>query len=254
MTFSASQLASRAFDTVCDMKSSLSAEDLDDVAAAAFGAIDLPSFALAEFFQADMMSNTKVIAGRFEPGWASRYIEKGYGRSCQIAREMTRSSRPYSWNDVIANRGLDDVQARIWNEARDFGLRDGLFTPMRWGNGSYAAVVIAGRDANLLDPLLRITAEVLSAYYCAEARRLQCVSAGSRARLSSRQRECLAWVRHGKSSAEIGDILGISAQTVDEHIAEACRKLGVRTRVQAAVEASLQGIIDGSRESTAKAT
>jgi DNA-binding CsgD family transcriptional regulator len=252
MSFSASQLASRAFDTVCDMKRSASAEDLDDIAAGAFGAIGLPSFALAQFFQPDMTSDTKVVAGRFEPGWATRYIEKSYGRSCQIAREMTRSSRPYSWNDVVTNRGLNDVQARIWNEARDFGLRDGLFTPVRWGNGSYAAVVIAGRDADLLDPLLRITAEMLSAYYCSEARRLLGASAGSRTPLSSRQRECLAWVRHGKSSAEIGDILGISAQTVNEHIAEACRKLGVRTRVQAAVEASLLGIIDGPRDEMVK--
>ena len=62
--------------------------------------------------------------------------------------------------------------------------------------------------------------------------------------LSPRQRECLAWVRHGKSSSMISEILGLSVQTVDEHVAEACRKLGVRTRVQAAVEAALAGIID----------
>jgi DNA-binding CsgD family transcriptional regulator len=42
----------------------------------------------------------------------------------------------------------------------------------------------------------------------------------------------------------IGDILGLSVRTVDEHLAEACRKLGVRTRVQAAVQATLRGLID----------
>lgn len=62
--------------------------------------------------------------------------------------------------------------------------------------------------------------------------------------LSPRQRECLTWVRHGKSSSMISEILGLSVQTIDEHVAEACRKLGVRTRVQAAVEAVLAGIID----------
>jgi DNA-binding CsgD family transcriptional regulator len=51
-------------------------------------------------------------------------------------------------------------------------------------------------------------------------------------------------VRQGKSSGVIADILGLSSETVEEHIAAACRKLKVRTRVQAAVEASLLGLID----------
>jgi hypothetical protein len=49
---------------------------------------------------------------------------------------------------------------------------------------------------------------------------------------------------YGKSSAAIAEIIGISTATVDEHVGEACRKLGVRTRNQAAVEATLAGLID----------
>ena len=62
--------------------------------------------------------------------------------------------------------------------------------------------------------------------------------------LTQRQQQCLLWVRHGKSSTDIGTILGISAQTVDEHIAAACRKLGVRTRVQGVIQAVLLGLVD----------
>jgi DNA-binding CsgD family transcriptional regulator len=89
----------------------------------------------------------------------------------------------------------------------------------------------------------RMMAEVLSAYYAHECRRLLVSPQAAAALLSPRQRDCLAWVRHGKSSTDIAAMLGISALTVEEHIATACRKLGVRTRVQAAVEASLLGII-----------
>lgn len=66
---------------------------------------------------------------------------------------------------------------------------------------------------------------------------------GSAPPLTRRQVECLYWVRHGKSSASIAAILGISAPTVDEHIAEACRRLGVRTRVQGVMEAYLSGVL-----------
>jgi DNA-binding CsgD family transcriptional regulator len=55
--------------------------------------------------------------------------------------------------------------------------------------------------------------------------------------LTARQLECLRWTAAGKSSADIGAIVGLSARTVDDHLAAACRRLGVRTRVQAVVQA-----------------
>lgn len=53
--------------------------------------------------------------------------------------------------------------------------------------------------------------------------------------LTERQLECLRWAAAGKSSADIGAIVGLSPRTVDDHLAAACRRLGVRTRVQAVV-------------------
>ncbi len=156
---------------------------------------------------------------------------------------MLLSPTPYSWAGVIRKRGLDADQARIWNEAAEFGLTDGLFTPVRWSDGSFAAVVLAGKSPALTDPSLLIAAETLSSYYASEVRRLTSPAVQATP-LSRRQRECLAWVREGKSSSAIGEILGISALTIDEHLAQACRRLGVRTRVQAAVEAVLLGLID----------
>ncbi len=104
-------------------------------------------------------------------------------------------------------------------------------------------MVLAGPNPELRDQLLRSMSEVLSAYYFSEARRIITQETPEHLTLSPRQRECLAWVRHGKSSSAIGNIIGIAVPTVDEHISEACRRLGVRTRTQAAVEASLRGLL-----------
>jgi DNA-binding CsgD family transcriptional regulator len=62
--------------------------------------------------------------------------------------------------------------------------------------------------------------------------------------LTSRQRECLRWVAQGKSSGDIGAILGLSPRTVDDHLNFACQRLGVRTRVQAAIAAIALGLIE----------
>lgn len=65
-----------------------------------------------------------------------------------------------------------------------------------------------------------------------------------RVALSRRQIQCLYWVQEGKSATDIGVILGLSPRTVEEYLAKACDKLGVRRRVQAVVRARRLGLLD----------
>jgi DNA-binding CsgD family transcriptional regulator len=51
--------------------------------------------------------------------------------------------------------------------------------------------------------------------------------------LTDRQRECVQLAAMGLTSSRIGERLGLSSRTVDEHLMTACSVLGVRTRVQA---------------------
>jgi DNA-binding CsgD family transcriptional regulator len=243
MMSAAGDLARRAFDGVLEMKACRSMAGLDQHSSAFFEDLGMPHFALARFFSANRQPQTQVLAGRFHPEWSRRYVAHGYTRFSTIASEMLATSSSYTWSSVLERRGINDDQARIWNEAADFGLTDGLFTPVRESDGSYAAVVLGGCRPQLRDPLVTVSAEILSGYYWSEARRLTGPS-DAKPLLTARQRECLAWVREGKSSASIAGILGISVMTVNEHVGEACRKLGVRTRLQAAVEAALTGLID----------
>ena len=62
--------------------------------------------------------------------------------------------------------------------------------------------------------------------------------------LSGRETECLAWVSRGKSSADIGVILGLSPRTVDSYLEKACAKLRVRTRIEAVALTVRAGLID----------
>lgn len=62
--------------------------------------------------------------------------------------------------------------------------------------------------------------------------------------LSGREAECLLWVSRGKSSADIGQIVGLSPRTVDSYLEKACAKLGVRTRIEAVAVGVRTGLID----------
>ena len=55
--------------------------------------------------------------------------------------------------------------------------------------------------------------------------------------VTARQLECLAWAGEGKTALEIGIILGISARTVEGHLAKICEAFAVRKRIQAVVMA-----------------
>jgi DNA-binding response OmpR family regulator len=62
--------------------------------------------------------------------------------------------------------------------------------------------------------------------------------------LNDREVETLTWAARGKTSAEIAQILGLAKRTIDFHIDNARTKLGVATRIEAAIKASKGGLIE----------
>jgi DNA-binding NarL/FixJ family response regulator len=59
--------------------------------------------------------------------------------------------------------------------------------------------------------------------------------------LSAREMEVLSFVTRGLSNKEIASLLGISHQTVKNHVTAILRKLGVEDRTQAAIYALRRG-------------
>jgi DNA-binding CsgD family transcriptional regulator len=55
--------------------------------------------------------------------------------------------------------------------------------------------------------------------------------------LTRREAEVLLWIARGQSNAEIAFSLHISPRTVKKHLEHVFRKLGVKTRLAAAVQA-----------------
>ncbi|OAI27837.1 DNA-binding response regulator [Methylosinus sp. R-45379] len=62
--------------------------------------------------------------------------------------------------------------------------------------------------------------------------------------LNEREVETLLWAARGKTSDEIASIMSITKRTVDYHLDNARNKLGVATRIEAAVKATLVGLIE----------
>ena len=61
--------------------------------------------------------------------------------------------------------------------------------------------------------------------------------------LTPRELACLKWVAIGKTSWETGRILGLAERTINFHIQNACRKLGVHGRQAAITQALRSGLL-----------
>jgi DNA-binding NarL/FixJ family response regulator len=98
-----------------------------------------------------------------------------------------------------------------------------------------------GADDYLTKP---VDFEVLAARIGARLARVARSTAWpNQVQLREREVETLTWAARGKTFEEIGTILSLSRRTVEFHLENARRKLGVATRTQALVKAATEHLI-----------
>ncbi len=129
------------------------------------------------------------------------------------------------------------VQSRALRVERMIGL------PVTPGKGNVAAISIGRGRTRDFDERDRLVLNLLRRHYDQACRRLRLLQTflGPDAQplaayaLSPREREVARWLAEGKSNPEIGVILGASPRTIDKHVQNILRKLGVEHRSTAAV-------------------
>jgi DNA-binding response OmpR family regulator len=97
-----------------------------------------------------------------------------------------------------------------------------------------------GADDYLTKP---VDFEVLAARIGARLARVARNTVPNQVQLREREVETLTWAARGKTFEEIGTILSLSRRTVEFHLENARRKLGVATRTQALVKAATEHLI-----------
>ena len=239
-------IARSAFDTVAAAQKAGTIAELNDIMADSIEALGFDVFVGVNVLDPGGVLNYEVLFGRTHEAWERRYVEQGYVHRDVVMRELIRSSEPLFWSDVLGRGPLAPHEAIVFQEAAEHGLSEGFIMPVKGLDGSLWKVLLCGSRVDAADPDTRAAAHLLSLYYGSLAQRIRRTEQQDLTelvQLSRRQVECLKWVREGKSSNDIGDLLGLSGRTVDHYLADACRRLGVRTRHQAVIDAALRGVL-----------
>ncbi|MGC2964273.1 LuxR family transcriptional regulator [Paraburkholderia graminis] len=183
----------------------------------------------------------EMIGARYPQDWVRYYQRRDYASTDPVHRAAFLQSAPFRWHDII---GLSKAERRLLDEAGEAGLRAGLSIPVHQSDGSILLFNLSGPLRSVNDTINSRLAYLISVQFHYELHRLALIPSRRMAHLlTARQLECLTWVARGKTSAEIGEILGRSRYTVEFHIKEAMDALNIRSRTAAAVHATVQGII-----------
>ena len=159
-----------------------------------------------------------------------------------------RSDGAQSWALAIASNRLSSQERQFALLAADLGMRDAVVVPVHGANQVTDVLHVSRRSAAAADAgkIQSWWLAALAFAVCSRLRQIDqriCGQQEASALLSPRELEVLRWCKDGKSYSEIGTIMGISGKTVEFHISNVMRKLGVNQKITAIVAAAKQGLI-----------
>lgn len=205
---------------------------------------DFSAFQLAPGPHNPSPDPTALLAfGSYNLDWKRQYATEPSCRHDPARAQAILRAGSVGWRRVFA-AVRDPDQRDFVARARAQGFKDGVTTPIHGPQGCVAIMMFGA--AHTLD-LNGEDEEALSHVAMALHQRVRRLAAAAivgvppPAKLTAREIECLHWVLEGKTNWEIGVVTGVTARTVQFHLGNAARKLGVVNRVQAAVSALVRG-------------
>jgi DNA-binding CsgD family transcriptional regulator len=192
---------------------------------------------------------TSLLAfGSYNPDWKRQYATEPSCRHDPARAQAILRAGSVQWRRVFATAREPEHRAFIL-AARAQGFKDGVTTPIHGPQGCVAIMMFGADHTINVDGEDEETLSHIAMALHQRVRRITAaalVGTPEPARLTQREVECLQWVLEGKTNWEIGVLTGVTARTVQFHLSNSARKLGVFNRVQAAVGALIRGDISVS--------
>jgi LuxR family transcriptional regulator, quorum-sensing system regulator BjaR1 len=235
-------LPETAFEFVDRISTITAIDEILGTLTATLSAVGYKHVMIADIAAPRMAPNPIALSHSWPEGWFDRYRARRYFEIDPIGQFVTKTSRPFTWEEVPAPFFATRAAASIMGEAREFGLVDGLCMPLYSFLGRLSVVAVASDAFIDLAPRDRGATHLMVA--AAHARVSAIVEANTpfiRPRLTPREREVLTWSAAGKSQWEVSRILGVAERTVIGHLENVRTKLDASNTTQAVAVALMSG-------------
>ena len=202
-------------------------------------------FALTHHVDIRQAPQPAIRLATYPAEWVDYFDGQRLGPSDPVHRASHLTSVGFAWSEVPAMIPLTRRDRDILDRARLAGIGDGFTIPAHVPGESHGSCSFATRRGEPIEPDALPRAQLVGAFAFEAARRLWKIRAVDKPvpALTDRQRDCLLWAARGKSDWEISRILGISHETVIQHLKQARERYGVGKRTLLAVHALFDGTI-----------
>jgi DNA-binding CsgD family transcriptional regulator len=201
-------------------------------------------FALSLELRTQDSRTPSVLLHDYPQEWARLYTGFNLAGQDPVRRAGDRSFNGFWWEQIEQLIPLTRGDRQMLAVGRECGIGDGYTIPRHLPGLAHGSCTFAVRPDNKVPQESLATVEVAGALALAAAFSL-CGPAKpvSLPALSDRQRECVLWTARGKTAAEIASILGISLETVNQHLKMSRERYGVHCKQMLIIRAMFDGLI-----------
>jgi LuxR family quorum-sensing system transcriptional regulator CciR len=220
--------------------------ELQDLIGSAVRALGFDHYALVNHIRPSKSREPAVRLHDFPDGWAEIFRERGYFHEDPVMIACQKSASPFTWADVPMMVDLTARQKEVLDASKAAGFSNGLIVPIHVPGKSTASCTFSVREGREIPENSFPAAQYFGCFAFEAARRLAARTSAkkngrvlltNKPRFTKRQLDCLVLAGQGKSDRDVAQILGISDQTVHQHMEDAKRKYEVATRMQLVVRA-----------------
>jgi DNA-binding CsgD family transcriptional regulator len=176
--------------------------------------------------------------------WAKVYNGFDLAGADPVRRACDRALSGFAWCSIERLVPLTRQDRQMLAVGRESGIADGYTVPRHLPGEASGSCTFVVRPRKPLPGTMLFVAEIVGAVALGAAHRISGLGRFvGRPVLSDRQRECLVWTARGKTASEIATILGISEETVIQHLKLARERYDVHSRTSLVLCAMFDGLI-----------
>lgn len=218
-------------------------DDLEALLAPTMRQYRIEHYICTSMYGLPCVPDRKPIFGTWQSDWLKHFVRNGYYIDDPIAQfcgGLEADGRPYYWSELVEKKELTKNQYRIFNEAWQADLHEGLVVPLQVSKTELAMMSMAGLNFHR-DPVMQgvLNTIAIQAHRSAREILMRCHQKNLMPnlltiapvpkidQLTKKERQVIAYLSEDMRAPEIAKITDTTISTVRKHLASAKRKLGV---------------------------